>query len=59
VDFRYLIGAAAKQYSILLNGYIYKDESGTKRHVIKAPNMDYINSVPWVSQRQMTATFPD
>lgn len=59
VDFRYLIGAAAKQYEILLNGYIYKDEAGTKRHVIKAPNMDYINQVPWVSMRQMTATFPD
>lgn len=59
VDFRYLIGAAAAQYKILLNGYIYKDESGTKRHVIKSPNMDYINNVPWVSARQMTATFPD
>jgi hypothetical protein len=59
VDFRYLIGAAAKQYQILLSGLIYKDEAGTKRHVIKSPNMGYVSTVPWVSARLMTATFPD
>lgn len=52
-DFRFLIGASAKEYSILLNGYILKSEGMTNRHIINTPNQGYLEALPWVSQRIM------
>src|SRR5208282_1331182 len=48
-DFRYLMGAAMKEYMTLLDVYQFRDEEFSHRHIIDSPTMNLITGLPWVS----------
>lgn len=49
---QFALGYAQKEYAGLLSDYITKDEEFSHRHVINAADSDYLNTLPWVSQRE-------
>lgn len=57
-DFKYLHGAALKEYQRLKNQYMLKDEEFSKRNTIpKAESSGYAINLPWVSMRENIAVF--
>lgn len=48
---QFALGYAQKQYDRLLSDYMLKDEEFSHRHVINSADSDYIEALPWVSQR--------
>lgn len=54
----YLMSQADKQYQALLNTYILKDETFSKRHVLNGPSQGFLSTLPWVSQQTNLAHFP-
>jgi hypothetical protein len=58
-DFRYLMGQSKKEFDGLINDYILKDETFSRRHIIKNPQNRNGLVLPWVSQKQGLAFLPD
>ncbi len=59
-DFRFLLGKSLKEYRLLINQYIMRDEATSHRHKIPyAERRDFYRTLPWVSQLTHTATFAD
>lgn len=58
-DFRFLMGKAQKEYDKLIDQYELKDENFSHRNIIAFAERMGDLEIPWVSQKQMLANFPD
>lgn len=50
-DFKFLMGAAKKQYDSLISDCILQDEETSHRHVISGGESEYWDLLPWVSEK--------
>ena len=57
-DYRFLYGASQKRYSSLIDDYIRKDEAFSHRMLIDHAEPQFLDSLPWVSQKQAIGYFP-
>lgn len=50
-DFRFLIGQSKKMYDDLLDDYIRQDLEFSHRNIIPGGESEFINTLPWVSEK--------
>jgi hypothetical protein len=58
-DWRFSIGRAQKRYNDLINDYMKMDEEFSGRNIIPSSQVVGRYGLPWCSQKEMVASWPD
>jgi len=56
--YQFLYNASAKRYSRMIDDYIMKDEAFGHHMLIESVEPQFLDSLPWVSQKQAIGYFP-